>query len=263
MRGNLSTLPPPPKWQTHALFLDFDGTLVAIAERPELVEFDTRARDLVTRLSDATDGATAIVSGRSLKGLTQHLGDLHVPLVGSHGHELQLSAAAPQKQDAVNELTSAARLLGPLVADSNLIMERKPGAVAIHYRSHPELGDQVRGWIDQVARKLGMRSMHGKMVSEVAPCGIDKGTAIFEVMKYAPFMGRLPIMIGDDTTDEDGFRAAQDLHGFGLCIGSSLSCADYRAPDRESALEWLERSLGVKTSQRGDDRDRSDKPATQ
>ena len=50
----------------------------------------------------------------------------------------------------------------------------------------------------------------------VIPAGADKGSAVRALMAEAPFAGRLPVFVGDDTTDEDGIAAAHDLGGVGL-----------------------------------------------
>lgn len=237
---------PPERldWSCHALFLDFDGTLVALADRPELVCLTTGTRELLIRLSQATGGATAVISGRSLSDLEANLPNLHLTLVGSHGLELRgAEGKVLQSFEYTGPLVEAANALSSLAAEFNLLMERKPGAVAVHYRDRPEVGSRVRHSVSSIASMLGLKSMNGHMVSEITPQGINKGTSIMHLMKRAPFSGRVPVMIGDDTTDEDGFEMAQSIGGFGARIGNDRTCAKYQFKDRPSALSWLAASL--------------------
>lgn len=238
------SLPPPCDWTRHALFLDFDGTLVPIVARPEDVHLSVETRDLLARLMVQTGGAIAVLSGRALADLERHLDGMPLALSGSHGLEVGLPGEHGAGSDAATPaLDDAYDALKGLAADNNLLLERKPGAVALHYRNRPDCADACREAVEDIAARGGVRAMHGNMVSEATLPGIDKGRALRRFMERAPFKGRVPVMIGDDTTDEDAFRAAQDLGGFGLRIGGAESAAQYRAPRMEDALGWLAATL--------------------
>ena len=71
--------------ERHALFFDFDGTLVAIAERPDDVLLDDRTRDALQNLYDQTNGATAIITGRDISSVDAFLAPLQLPIAGVHG----------------------------------------------------------------------------------------------------------------------------------------------------------------------------------
>lgn len=239
---------PPPAGidlSSHAFFLDFDGTLVPIAQRPQDVRLATQTRALLERLTRATGGAVAIVSGRALGDLRGHLGGLDLALSGSHGHELHLpgapetaapETAAPAPPPA---LESVFRALSPLAQAESLLIERKAGAVALHYRNRPDLADDCRAALETAAIGAGLRALHGNMVSEALMPGGDKGIALARLLGLPPFRGRVPVMIGDDTTDEDGFRAAQARGGFGLRIGGTVTAARHHVPTMDEALDWL------------------------
>ncbi len=79
------------------------------------------------------------------------------------------------------------------------------------------------------------------MVVEVKPAAAHKGTALRRLAAAPPFAGRRPLMIGDDTTDEDAIAAAQDLGGLGVKIGQGLSAARLRAPGPPAVRAWLAR----------------------
>src|SRR5260221_10322357 len=85
-------LPPLPRLGDRwALFLDVDGTLVAIAETPEAVRVEPTLLPLLERLSNASDGALALVSGRSLLGIDTLFRPMLLPAAGLHGWERRLA----------------------------------------------------------------------------------------------------------------------------------------------------------------------------
>ena len=115
--------------------------------------------------------------------------------------------------------------------------------MTVHYRNHPEAGDASRALVDEIVRGAeGLRAIHGNMVSEVAVAGADKGSALDAFMAEPPFAGRTPFVAGDDTTDEDAFRAARRRGGLALKIGAGPSAAGLRAGRIEEFLDWLHRA---------------------
>jgi trehalose 6-phosphate phosphatase len=82
----------------------------------------------------------------------------------------------------------------------------------------------------------------GKMVFEVRPQGLDKGTAVKAFLDEPPFKGRTPVYMGDDVTDEDAFAAVNALGGITIKIDDGDTQAQYRT-DRAGLFAWLE-SLG-------------------
>ncbi len=79
------------------------------------------------------------------------------------------------------------------------------------------------------------------MVLELKTPGADKGTAVTAFMQEAPFKGAVPVMLGDDLTDEYGFEAAAALGGYGVLVGPEReTAARYRLDDVDAVLTWLE-----------------------
>lgn len=237
---------PLVDWRTHALFLDFDGTLASLVDRPE----DARPADgtlaLLDRLAEATQGAIAILSGRALDDLACRVGPLPLALSGSHGLEIRLADGRRLPAgEGKGELNAAFADLKPLADDAGLLIEDKPGSVALHYRNRPDDADRFRQKVATVAARHDLRLLHGHMVSEAALRGIDKGAALGCLMQEPGFAGRRPVMIGDDTTDEDGFRAAQAMGGFGLRIGAVETAARHRVARLDDALSWLAETVGA------------------
>ena len=237
--------PPRVDAATHGFFLDLDGTLAPIVENPQDVCLPERTRDLLTRLVAATEGAVAVVSGRAMMDVDRILGALHLPVSGSHGLELRLGYGADgQHQHATGVPNTVIDRAEEFAVLHGVMAERKPGAIALHYRKTPEQAEACRAFVDTLtAEDASLRALHGKMVSEVALKGIDKGGALEKITQTPGFAGRTPIMVGDDVTDEDGFRAAQARGGFGIKVGAGETVAVHRLDDVEAFADWLEEIL--------------------
>ncbi|MFK7942888.1 MAG: trehalose-phosphatase [Paracoccaceae bacterium] len=235
--------PAKPDWEKHALFLDLDGTLAPIVDDPANVRLSSDTLAALKRLGILTGGAMAIVTGRELSDLDGLVGVVTPYAAGSHGLEIRDPyGVSATMADGEARLSKAADTLGDFAKANNLRIELKAGAIALHYRSKPGLGELCRKLVEAAAIKdSGLRSMHGNMVSEVALAGIDKGTALHQFMRTGPFVGRIPVMAGDDVTDEDAIIAAQELGGFGIKVGGAPSVARYRVEDTETFLSWLSR----------------------
>jgi len=232
--------PPYIQCRDHAFYLDLDGTLAPIAEQPEQAAVPQATRDLLVRLSDATEGAVAIVSGRSLAEVDRILAPLTLRASGTHGAELRGAGETPISQVPLATLRAAADEIGRFAEPKGLLVEPKPTAVALHYRTAPQHADACRMLIETMARSASeLRALHGKMVSELTLAAFDKGTAIARFSRTAPFKGRLPVMVGDDVTDEDGFRAAQAQGGMGIKIGEGATVARYRLASVPAFGDWL------------------------
>ncbi|MFD2739491.1 trehalose-phosphatase [Sulfitobacter aestuarii] len=238
-------VPPPIVASEAAFFLDLDGTLAPIVDDPAAARLDPTAASLLERLIAQTSGALAIVSGRSLTQLDALLAPLRLPLAGSHGLELRRADGglfeAPELDYDMEEVFAQMR---DFAHARDLLLERKPGAIALHYRTAPAAADASMALVDEIAsRDDNLRALHGKMVSEVTLAGIDKGSALRSFMTLPAYRDQRPVMVGDDVTDEDGFAAAQSLGGFGLKIGPGPSCAQYRVATMEDFLTWLAAAL--------------------
>ena len=91
------------------------------------------------------------------------------------------------------------------------------------------------------------------MLLEVRPEGRDKGTAIVDFMAEDPFAGRLPVFVGDDTTDEHGFDAVERLGGWSIKVGPGRTAARFRLPDPSAVRRWLLAPMADEPSDRAID----------
>ncbi len=235
-----------PAWPDRpALFLDLDGTLLDFADEPGGVEVSERVRDLLVRLNDVTGGAIALVSGRTMEDLDRLLAPLKFPLAAVHGLERRDSGGqvtrTPVEGAVFGEIERALR--GFVERNPETLLEHKGLTLALHYRKRPELEKAVIGEVRSVLAGLGsdLQVICGNMVVEIKPSGGDKGSAIVAFMAEAPFVGRTPVFIGDDATDEDGFRTVNELGGVSVKVNSGESVARSRLTDVDAVLSWLEK----------------------
>ena len=231
----------PPIAANAAFFIDFDGTLVDIAPRPELVHLEPRVRDLLGALSDRFGHAVAVITGRPLDVVDGFLSPLRLAVAAEHG-SIRRDASGQVHMDKRGEeaVDAAEAALVPLVeGNPGLLLERKIVSVALHFRQRPELAETCRAAAEAAAaRAEGLIILPGKMVFELKPKGIDKGRAVEAFLGEPPFAGRVPVYIGDDVTDEDAFAAVNALGGVTIKIDDGPTQAKYRT-DRRGLFEWL------------------------
>ncbi|HEY0314617.1 MAG TPA: trehalose-phosphatase [Allosphingosinicella sp.] len=234
--------PPLADLAEGSLFLDFDGTLVALADRPDAIAVPRHLAPLLDRVAAALGGRLAILTGRALADLDRHLAAPHLAAAGSHGLELRGATAQAEHTAGPNALVHARAALAAFAAGApGLLVEDKPASVALHYRLAPERETAALALAESLAAATGLAVQRGKMVVELRPPGPDKGDAVRALMAEPPFAGARPVVVGDDLTDEDGFRAAAALGGFGILVGAArVTEARYRLPGVEAVHAWLE-----------------------
>ncbi len=242
---------PPPLSESAALFLDFDGTLVSIAPRPQDVRVPAWVQPALQALAQRLDGALAIVSGRPLAQLDDFLAPLRLPAAGAHGAEWRGASGrvARQLDDPPPTVVHAARVL--VAAHAGLILETKPSGFSLHYRARPELeGACQEALFAALAAAPGASAvwqwLHGHCVFELKQRSVSKGLAVRALLAQAPFAGRQPVFVGDDVTDEDGIKAVQEAGGFGVRVGGGDSQARYRLADTDAVGAWLMSALPLR-----------------
>lgn len=212
-------LEPRPNW---ALFLDIDGTLLDIAPRPDAVVTPPGLARTLARASAWLGGALALASGRTLAEIDQLAAPFRAPCVAQHGAVVRYPDGAvsvagadcivPQRWRV--ELRAAARDW------PGVLVEEKSHGIAVHYRLAPEWEDEVRRAVEAAVAKdpTQFEVLPARMAFEIRHRALTKAVAVDRFMPRPPFAGRVPVFVGDDVTDEDGFRAAEALGGLGLNV---------------------------------------------
>ena len=243
---------PQDDW---ALFLDVDGTLIEIADAPDRVSVDDRVHAILGGLDGRFGHAVALVSGRPIATLDALFAPLCLAAAGLHGLERRAPDGNITRCAATGaHMDEVRRAVGEFVRrDPGLLVEDKGLTVALHYRrAAGREGEAVRFARSLVARlDDGLMLQHGKMVLEFRPAGPDKGDVVDGFMAAPPFRGRIPVFIGDDATDEDGFAAVNRLGGHSIRIGNSTAtAASWRIDNVETLLDWLDGIAAARPARR-------------
>ena len=241
-----SPLPEPPPLRDLmaqgpvAVFLDFDGTLVELADEPDGIFVP---EDLIDRLHDLRErlnGRLAIVTGRALDDLATHTGQCKLARAGSHGAYC-LDEKGSQLTEEPNALPSeVVDALHDFAENHGIRYEAKTHGGALHYRGDPQLEQEILDLAQSLSDAHGLEVRRGKAIVELTEPGSHKGSAVHTFMGENGFEGARPIFIGDDLTDEDGFTGANECGGFGIAVGERESqAARYHLPDVAAVHAWL------------------------
>ena len=233
---------PPSRLERPALFLDMDGVLAPLAPRPSDVVPEPRRTAVIRRLVDTLDGRVAIVSGRTLSEIDRIADHASPAASGVHGLERRRPDGSLDHETAHPSVRRAVAAFGAFAEERpGMIVEDKGVSAGLHYRLTPAFEAEANHLARELAEETGLMLQAGDRVVELKTPGTSKGTAIRAFMAEEPFAGAVPIMLGDDLTDEDGFEAAAALGGFGVLVGPQrATAAKHHLADVEAVLSWLE-----------------------
>jgi trehalose 6-phosphate phosphatase len=241
--NHATLLPAPPRLteiERPALFLDFDGTLVAIAATPDAIQVPGDLATQLGELAERLGGRLALISGRATGDLERHLGAMPFARAGSHGVDRYTADGEELGPPPEPIPAQAVATMQAFAERDGILYETKPHGGALHYRNAPELAHEVNELAEVLAASHGLSVKLGKCVTELVRPGADKGAAVRAFMADGEFAGALPVFIGDDLTDEDGFAVAAELGGFGVIVGERRpTAARYRLASVADVHHWL------------------------
>ena len=232
--------------QSCALFLDVDGCLVEFADAPDAVVIPESLIRVLGELQAMIGGALAIVSGRTIEELERLFAPLDLALAGQHGFEWRFAGGprrgAPQPPIAIVDAVrqGCEQVFGEF---PGLRLEDKGYSFALHYRATPQAGPALGQRLRQIAgaSESAYSVQPGTLVYELKPSTCSKGAALRAFCREAPFRGRLPVMLGDDLTDESAFSVVNACGGISIRVGPAPhpSEARYALADPAAARTWL------------------------
>jgi trehalose 6-phosphate phosphatase len=239
-----SALLPAPRCDW-AYGFDIDGTLVDIAPSPSAIVVERELQTLICELYEATNGAVALISGRSISDIDTIFHDTQLPVAGQHGLERRSADGTITRHDTQSEkLAFARQRLGEAIAaHPDLLLEDKGLSLALHYRAAPALASFAHRTMRNISLAVGgeFTLQSGKRVVELKPSGKDKGDAVRDFMHEEPFASRTAVFVGDDVTDEHGFTMVNAMGGHSIKVGAGPTSARWRLPNVRAVRSWLGR----------------------
>lgn len=263
--SNWDEIAPQLERNSVMLFLDYDGTLTPIVRRPSLAKLTESNKKILRLLSRQPHIKVCIMSGRTLADLKIQVGIRNLIYVGNHGFELEGAGARemPLADQKTRKLISqiSAKLKSALDRIPGILIENKHITISVHYRlvskrnvafAKVQLMRVLTPYLD--GSQIVFRA--GKKVWEVRPAvPWDKGSAVLWLLERLVFktnLSALPVYIGDDQTDEDGFKAIRG-DGIGIKVsenGNELSYAGYYVHSTEEVFDFLKRLKILKHEKR-------------
>jgi trehalose 6-phosphate phosphatase len=239
LKPEISTVRAPAPDSRWALFLDIDGTLLDIAPSPEQVHVPKTLVHTLAQASAWLGGALAIVSGRPFAQIDKLFAPLHLPGGAGHGASLRMPDGNMESASATLAVPADWRTLLHNAAKQwpGIVVEDKPHCVAVHYRSAPEHEKDVKDLVTRLAAKdaKSFEVLPARMAFEIRNRALTKAVAVRSLMTHAPFKGRVPVFVGDDVTDHDGFQAVEEKGGIPLDVGVAFG------GQPAAVRAWLER----------------------
>src|SRR5213082_3382135 len=233
-----------PHLNETAILLDIDGTLLDLMPTPREVWVPPGLAKTLNRLLARTNGALALVSGRSLNDIDLIFAPDQFPAVGGHGAEMRIepdseavAAHAPPMDKELKKRLAAIAQLSP-----GILLEDKGYSLALHYRLAPHAEKAIYEAVSLIRADLPnapIEVLPGKCVCEIKHSGFTKATGVLELMAHEPFKGRRPIFIGDDVTDEAVFGIMPDLGGLAFSVGRRATGVADHFDEPRDVREWL------------------------
>jgi trehalose 6-phosphate phosphatase len=227
-----------------AVFLDYDGTLTPIVDRPEDAVISQAMRDAVRAL--ARRCTVCVVSGRDRPVAQRLMGLDDLVVAGSHGFDIWSPHAGALEHEASGGFDALLARVTNRVRDQvgaidGGLIEPKKASVAVHYRL---VSDSERPRIKALVDRLPaehpdeLKVTPGKMVYEIQPKpDWDKGKAVLHLLDALDLDREdiVALYLGDDITDEHAFEAIKGT-GIGILVGDP---DDPEVAGRRTAADYV------------------------
>jgi trehalose 6-phosphate phosphatase len=258
MAGHIEDLPHPLKdgdrlvrdltGRQPAVFLDYDGTLTPVVDRPEDAIISQSMREAVRRL--ARRSPVCAVSGRHRRVVQELMGVDELSVAGSHGFDIWSPKGGEIERDEGEGFAGLLREVEERLREEfgeieGVLTEPKKSSVAAHYRLvTPDDWPTVKRVVDEILAEHHdeLKVKPGKMVYEIQPnVNWDKGKAVLYLLR-ALGLDRddiMPMYLGDDITDEHAFQALA-TRGIGIFVGRA---DDPEVTGRTTAAHYVLRDV--------------------
>ncbi|HEX2536529.1 MAG TPA: bifunctional alpha,alpha-trehalose-phosphate synthase (UDP-forming)/trehalose-phosphatase [Chitinophagaceae bacterium] len=232
------------------ILLDYDGTLSPYHKVPAQAIPGREVLQLLEELTRDEGNEVIIISGRDADTLEKWLGHLPLNLVAEHGAAIRYKGNGWQLQtthSAAWKEEIRPVLEGFTTRCAGSFIEEKKNSLAWHYRNtHPDLGfsrsRELRNTLVQLTNNTPLQVVDGNKVLEVRLVGVDKGAT--STLMLHQFQPDFVLSLGDDTTDEDMFRALRDK-GFTIKVGRGNTAAQYTLLRQTEVLPLLRRLISA------------------
>ncbi len=235
--------------RTRIEFLDYDGTLVGFASRPEAARPDGELLRLLEKLAQFPGNEVVLISGRDRETLERWFGEIPVSLVAEHGVWVKdrggdwkmLELLSTDWKEAIRPIMENFADLTP-----GAFIEEKDYALVWHYRrADPELSSirarELKDALYDVTQNLDLLVLEGNKVIEVKPVNVNKGRAARYFLERQEY--DFVLAVGDDWTDEDLFEAMPP-HAYTIKVGFGVSRAQYHVESYREVRKILATLVG-------------------
>lgn len=233
------------------ILLDYDGTLAPYTKVPSQAKPTTELVNFLTRLSADPKNEVVVISGRDGDTLDEWLGQLNVNFVAEHGAFIKYKGEQWKAQYTNTGNENWKDQIRPILdlfvtRCAGSLIEEKENTISWHYRNtHPGLGfvrsRELLNNLLQMTSNTPIQVIDGNKVIEIRLMGVDKGTTALKIIDH--FKSDFVLCIGDDTTDEDMFKALEPKNAYTIKIGQEATAAQYSLPAQSEVVPFLEKLI--------------------
>lgn len=233
---------------TRLIFLDYDGTLIPFADRPEKAKPSEEVLKLINQLSEVEKNWVVLISGRDKNTLQNWFGMFNIALIAEHGVWIkekneEWKLTRPLSTEWKSQLLPILKMYADRIPGS--FIEEKEFSIVWHYRkSDPELASvKAKELTDDLVHftaNIDVQVLQGSKVIEVRSAGVNKGTAAMHFVSRGDY--DFILAVGDDWTDEDLFRILPEK-AYSIRVGMTSSHAKFNLRNYTEVTKLLEQLI--------------------